>query len=101
LVHETLSTSFDETVVFDEVAGRALSALVEAARSDGRTRIRFEGRFGRLRAEDATSLSLALTELVQNAIEHGLGAAAATSSSQPSACRPALMRAPSTSCASS
>ena len=74
LVHETLSTSFDETVVFDEVAGRALSALVEAARSDGRTRIRFEGRFGRLRAEDATSLSLALTELVQNAIEHGLGA---------------------------
>ncbi len=74
LVHETLSTSFDETVVFDEVASRALSALVEAATPDGTTSIRFEGRFGRLRAEDATALSLTLTELVQNAVEHGLRA---------------------------
>ena len=75
LVHETLSTSFDETVVFDEVAVRALSALVEAATPDGTTRVRHEGRFGRLRAEDATALSLVLTELVQNAVEHGLGPA--------------------------
>ena len=74
LVHETLSTSFDETVVFDEVASRALSALVIAATPDGTTAIRYEGRFGRLRAEDATALSLTLTELVQNAVEHGLGA---------------------------
>ncbi|MEO9153878.1 MAG: ATP-binding protein, partial [Lapillicoccus sp.] len=29
-------------------------------------------RFGRLRAEDATSLAMILSELVQNAIEHGL-----------------------------
>lgn len=74
LVHETLSTSFDETVVFDEIATRALGALVEAATPDGKTRLRHEGQFGRLRAEDATALSLALTELVQNAVEHGLAA---------------------------
>ncbi len=74
LVHETLSTSFDETVVFDDVATRALAALVEAATPDGKTRLRHTGQFGRLRAEDATALSLALTELVQNAVEHGLAA---------------------------
>lgn len=75
LVHETLSTSFDENVVFDDVARQALGALVEAAAPDGATRIRYEGGFGRLRAEDATALSLTLTELVQNAVEHGLGTA--------------------------
>jgi two-component system, sensor histidine kinase PdtaS len=32
-----------------------------------------EGSFGRLRAEDATSLAMIMSELVQNAIEHGLG----------------------------
>ena len=74
LVHETLSTSFDETVAFDDVASRALAALVVAATPDGTTRIRHEGQFGRLRAEDATALSLLLTELVQNAVEHGLSA---------------------------
>ena len=74
LVHETLSTSFDETVLFDDVATRALAALVVAAIPEGTTAIRRTGHFGRLRAEDATALSLVLTELVQNAIEHGLAA---------------------------
>ena len=31
------------------------------------------GTFGRLRAEDATSLAMVMSELVQNSIEHGLG----------------------------
>ena len=74
LVHETLSTSLDETVAFDDLATRALAVLVAAATPDGTTRVRQEGRFGRLRAEDATALSLVLTELVQNAVEHGLAA---------------------------
>ena len=72
LVHETLSTGYDETVDFDDVAARGLSTLVEVARPGGAVRTRHEGRFGRLRAEDATALSLVLTELVQNAVEHGL-----------------------------
>jgi two-component system, sensor histidine kinase PdtaS len=72
LVHETLSTGYDETVDFGEVAARALSVLVEVARPGGSIRTVHDGRFGRLRAEDATALSLVLTELVQNAAEHGL-----------------------------
>jgi len=74
LVHETLSTSFEETVLFDDVATRALAALVVAATPEGTTSIRHVGHFGRLRAEDATALSLVLSELVQNAVEHGLAA---------------------------
>jgi two-component system, sensor histidine kinase PdtaS len=72
LVHEMLSTGYEETVDFGDVATRGLSALVEVARPGGAIRTIYDGRFGRLRAEDATSLSLVLTELVQNAVEHGL-----------------------------
>jgi two-component sensor histidine kinase len=72
LVHETLSTGYDETVDFDDVAARGLTAIVEVARRDRSVTARREGSFGRLRAEDATALSLILTELVQNAVEHGL-----------------------------
>jgi len=71
-VHETLSTGYDETVDFDDVAARGLTAIVEVARRDRSVTARREGAFGRLRAEDATALSLILTELVQNAVEHGL-----------------------------
>jgi two-component sensor histidine kinase len=71
LVHETLSTGYDETVNFDEVAVRGLSTVVEVASRSGSVRAEHSGRFGRLRAEDATALSLVLTELVQNAVEHG------------------------------
>jgi two-component sensor histidine kinase len=59
-------------VDFDDVAARGLSAIVEVARRERAVRARQEGQFGRLRAEDATALSLILTELVQNAVEHGL-----------------------------
>jgi two-component sensor histidine kinase len=72
IVHETLSTGHDETVAFDDVAARGLNAIVEVARRDRSVRTRREGEFGRLRPEDATALSLILTELVQNAVEHGL-----------------------------
>ncbi len=71
-VHETLSTGFDETVDFGDVASTGLSTLVEVARPAGAITTTYEGRFGRIRGEDATALSLVLTELVQNAAEHGL-----------------------------
>ena len=71
LVHETLSAGYDETVDFDEVAVRGLATLVEVASRSGSVRTQHGGKFGRLRAEDATALSLVLTELVQNAVEHG------------------------------
>ncbi len=72
LVHETLSSGFDETVSFDEIAIRGLRAVVEVATREHRVESRFEGSFGRVRAEDATALAMIISELVQNAVEHGL-----------------------------
>jgi two-component sensor histidine kinase len=73
LVHETLSQGLGETVDFDDVVGRTLSLAVELAAPSASVQIRREGRFGELRAENATPLALVLTELVTNAVEHGLG----------------------------
>ena len=72
LVHETLSQGFDETVDFDEIAARVLAAVVDVASRDVPVRAERCGSFGRLRAEDATALAMVVTELVHNAIEHGL-----------------------------
>ena len=72
LVHETLSQGFDETVDFDEIAGRGLAAVVEVATREVPVTTRRTGSFGRMRAEDATALAMVVSELVQNAIEHGL-----------------------------
>ena len=72
LVHETLSKGFEETVDFDEVADQGFRAVAEVAAYDKRIeRERTGDSFGRLSAEDATSLAMILSELVQNAIEHG------------------------------
>ncbi len=72
LVHETLSQGYDETVDFDEIAARGLAAVVEVATREVPVRAERSGSFGRLRAEDATALAMVVTELVQNAVEHGL-----------------------------
>jgi two-component sensor histidine kinase len=72
LVHETLSEGLGETVDFDDVVGRTLSLAVELAAPSASVKILREGRFGELRAENATPLALVLTELVTNAVEHGL-----------------------------
>jgi len=72
LVHETLSQGFDETVDFDEIVARGLAAVVEVAIRDVPVRAERLGSFGRLQAEDATSLAMVVTELVHNAVEHGL-----------------------------
>jgi len=72
LVHETLSQGFDETVDFDEIALRGLRAVVEVATREHHVESTFTGSFGRMRAEDATALAMIVSELVQNAVEHGL-----------------------------
>ena len=75
IVHETLSEAVDEHVEFDEIADRL--------RPDGHRRVRDRSeRAGRahrqLRAcstsEVATPLAMVLTEVLQNAVEHGFGA---------------------------
>ncbi|WP_207957975.1 PAS domain-containing sensor histidine kinase [Streptomyces sp. YIM 98790] len=71
IVHETLSQNLDERVEFDEIADRVLAMVAEL--SPGRITHRRTGRFGVLDAETATPLSMVLTEIVQNALEHAFG----------------------------
>ena len=72
LVHETLSRGFDEAVDFDEVVDRGLLLAADVAGSGTGARVVRQGTFGTLPAQDATPLALVLTELVTNAVEHGL-----------------------------
>ena len=72
LVHETLSQGFDELVDFDDIAVRGLQAITEVANIEHPITSQVRGSFGTLRAEDATALAMVLSELVQNAVEHGL-----------------------------
>lgn len=71
LVHETLAQGFQETVDLDDVVDRAVRLACEVAGTAPVT-ARRTGRFGVVRAEDATPLALVITELVTNAVEHGL-----------------------------
>jgi two-component system, sensor histidine kinase PdtaS len=73
VVHEMLSQGFDSEVMFDEVADRLLRMVSDVAATAGKVRVVREGSFGSVPADVATSLSLVLTELCQNAVEHGLG----------------------------
>ena len=71
VVHEVLSQAPDETVPFDGVADSVLAMCAEVAAPESAVRVVREGSPGLLPAEVATALSLVLTELVQNAVEHG------------------------------
>ena len=73
LVHETLSHGLDETVEFDGVADLAVNAVIEVATREGPVLAERVGSFGRVRAEDATALAMVVSELVQNAADHGVG----------------------------
>ncbi len=73
LVHDTLSEGLSQEVNFDEVFDRVLLLVSEVAASHNTTvRTIIDGRFGQLKSEKATPLAVALTEVVTNAIEHGL-----------------------------
>ncbi|ARC57392.1 putative sensor histidine kinase pdtaS [Frondihabitans sp. 762G35] len=73
VVHDTLSEGLNQNVDFDTVFDRVLLLIAEVASSHNTTvRPQFTGSFGTLPSEYATPLALALTELVTNAVEHGL-----------------------------
>jgi two-component sensor histidine kinase len=72
VVHEILSQSFTGRVEFDDVMDGLLRYVGDLAASRGKVNARRVGTFGEVPAAAATSLSLVLTELCQNAIEHGL-----------------------------
>ena len=72
LVHDSLSQTLDEEVEFDVMVGRALRLAADVASADVSVRTVASGSFGLVPAQDATALALVLTELVTNAVEHGL-----------------------------
>jgi two-component sensor histidine kinase len=73
VVHDTLSEGLSQNVDFDAVFDRVLLLVAEVASSHNTTvHPKFSGSFGILPSEYATPLALALTELVTNAVEHGL-----------------------------
>ncbi|WP_341925451.1 histidine kinase N-terminal domain-containing protein [Nocardioides psychrotolerans] len=80
IVHETLSQAVEETVAFDEIADRLGSMVTDVGSSGGRVRVRREGSFGVLPSESATALAMVLTEVLQNAVEHGYDAEDAATS---------------------
>ena len=73
VVHDVLSEGIEQAVSFDQIFRRIMLLIAELA-SGFHTTVKTEvnGDFGELPAERATSLALALTEVVTNAVEHGL-----------------------------
>ncbi len=75
VVHEMLSQAVEEDVDFDAVADRLAGMVVEVSVAGVPVRVRRQGSFGWLPSETATTLAMVLTEVLQNAVEHGYGAA--------------------------
>ncbi|HWH25756.1 MAG TPA: histidine kinase N-terminal domain-containing protein [Pseudolysinimonas sp.] len=73
VVHDTLSEGLSQNVDFDDVFDRVLMLIAEVASTQTTTVTpKKTGEFGTLPSAYATPLALALTELVTNAVEHGL-----------------------------
>ena len=70
LVHETLSNQSTESVEFDQV----FTQIIKNAMDLNPRKIKFvkTGEFGSFDSKTATALSLVITELIHNALEHGL-----------------------------
>ncbi|RBP98110.1 histidine kinase [Bifidobacterium aemilianum] len=72
MVHEGLSQTADEIVDYDKVISNLLKMSIDlASMKDQKIHISYVGKFGMMPAQDATPLSLVLTELITNAVEHG------------------------------
>lgn len=74
IVHDTLSQTSEERVDFDAVADQLREMAADVASPGAPVHTEREGSFGTLPAETATALAIVLTELMQNAVEHGFGA---------------------------
>jgi two-component sensor histidine kinase len=71
-VHEALSQNIAQTVDFGSVFGRTLRLAADAASTGFPVHTVQEGSFGEVPGDDAAALAMVLTELVTNAVEHGL-----------------------------
>ena len=72
VVHELLSHTAEDSLPFDDVVDRLLGMVVDVSAHEAPVRTRREGSFGTIDAAIATPLAMALTELLQNSVEHGL-----------------------------
>lgn len=72
LVHETLSNSPDASVAFDDVLDSLISHALDLSPRMGELTIARTGLVGSLEPRIATPLALVITELIHNALEHGL-----------------------------
>jgi two-component sensor histidine kinase len=72
LVHETLSSSSEASVAFDDVLDRLVAHALDLSPRMGELQISRTGELGALDPRIATPLSLVVTELIHNALEHGL-----------------------------
>ncbi len=71
IVHETLSTNATDVVDFDDVVTRVVRMVEEGFDSPDRPlRVEVDGSLGQLAGDVAMPLAVALTELVQNAVDH-------------------------------
>ncbi len=71
VVHETLSLALTEQVSFDDVADRVVAMVLDVGGSS-RVTVRRRGKTGVLAAAVASPLAMVVTELLQNALEHGV-----------------------------
>jgi two-component system, sensor histidine kinase PdtaS len=71
VVHETLSHAPEEVVDFDDIADRVAMMAGEVSATEVRVSPKITGSFGQLSAAMATPLAMVLTELLQNALQHG------------------------------
>ena len=71
LVHETLSHTDEQHVAFDEIADRLGRMVADVGGIGHAVAVRREGTFGILNSDTATPLAMVLTEVLQNAVEHG------------------------------
>jgi len=74
VVHESLAHSPGEKVDADEIADRLIALVRDMSLASRSVSVTRTGTFGILSADVVTPLSMALGELLQNAVEHGGGA---------------------------
>jgi two-component sensor histidine kinase len=72
VVHETLSHTPEELVDFNDITDRVIMMAGEVSSPETRVTPKRTGSFGVLPAAVAMPLAMVLTELLQNALEHGL-----------------------------
>lgn len=78
LVHETLSAGVKDLVNFDEIITKITRSAIELSARSSEIKCERSGECGLLPSITATPLALVVTELVHNALEHGLATSGST-----------------------